>query len=456
MEENKSNNISRRKFLKLLGGAAATTAALGACNFTGSKNSEQKFKISDSSSGEMHYRTNHNTGDKVSLLGFGCMRWPLKKNADGDEVIDQEAVNEMVDYAIAHGINYFDTAPVYLKGESEKATGIALSRHPRDKYFVATKSSRTNTLESGIAMYRKSMEDLQVSYIDYYLLHSVGKSVEDFQNRFINNGLLKFFLKEREAGRIRNLGWSFHGIKEVFDYVLNYDVKWDFCMIQLNYQDWKYATGMNVNAEYLYNELEKRSVPTVIMEPLLGGKLSRLSFPAFQILKKIKPDDTPAQWAFRYAGSPKNVLTVLSGMVYLEHLEENVRTFSPFDPLNEYEYQALEKVTQILINEKTIQCTQCQYCMPCPYGVDIPSIFSHYNKCVAEGEILENMQDTNYRKARRAFLIGYDRAVSKLRQADHCINCSQCLPECPQRINIPQEMNRVDHYFEQLKIDGKL
>ncbi len=455
MEENNKKHINRRKFLKLLGGGAVGAAALNACDFNGSRNKEQLFDKMDVPVGKMTYRTNHNTGDKVSLLGYGCMRWPLRTNENGEEEIDQDAVNDLVDYAIAHGVNYFDTAPVYVRGWSEKATGIALSRHPRDKYFVATKSSRSNTLESGIAMYRKSMEDLRVDYLDYYLLHNVGRSIEDFENRFIKNGLLNFLLKEREAGRIRNLGWSFHGIAEGFDHVLNLGVKWDFCMIQLNYQDWKYAdTERNVNAEYLYGELVRKNVPAVIMEPLLGGRLSRLGSQSFNILKQIKPDESAASWAFRYAGTPENVLCVLSGMVYMEHLQENIRTYSPLIPLNEEEYKALENVTEILIDDKYIQCTECQYCMPCPYGIDIPSTFAHYNRCITDGNIAKDVRDENYRKARRAFLIGYDRSVPKLRQANHCINCNQCLPNCPQKLNIPEEMYKIDNYVEQLKING--
>lgn len=456
MKEKKRREINRRDFFKVLGGSAAATAALSACNFTGSKNDAQLFNKTDVPVGEMSFRVNPHSGDKVSLLGYGCMRWPLRINANGEEEVDQDTVNELVDYAIAHGVNYFDTAPVYVRGWSEKATGIALSRHPREKYFIATKSSRINTLESGKAMYRKSMEDLQVDYLDYYLLHNVGKSIEEFEERFIKNGLLDFLMKEREAGRIRNLGWSFHGIAEGFDHVLNLDVKWDFCQIQLNYQDWRHATGMNINAEYLYGELVKKNVPAVIMEPLLGGRLSRLSLPAFNILKQIRPDDSAASWAFRYAGTPENVLTVLSGMVYMEHLQENIRTYSPLEPLDETEYDALEKVTEILISDEYIQCTECQYCMPCPYGLDIPATFAHYNRCIAEGKIPKDAQDENYRKARRAFLIGYDRSVPKLRQANHCIDCDQCLSECPQRINIPEEMAKIDRFVEKLKIDGKL
>ena len=454
MKKKDKKEINRRKFLKIAGaGAVATTAALYGCK-QDNKASAEGDALGEVPTDKMTYRVNPNTGDRVSLLGYGCMRWPLRKNANGEDEVDQDMVNELVDYAIAHGVNYFDTAPVYVRGWSETATGIALKRHARDKFFVATKASNMRgsfTFEEGVAMYHKSMRDLQIDYIDYYLLHNVGSSIEVFEQRFIKNGLLNFLLKEREAGRIRNLGWSFHGIKEGFDHVLNLDVKWDFCQIQLNYQDWRHATGFNIDAEYLYAELVKKNVPAVIMEPLLGGRLARVPVQALSLMREVNPQDSAATWAFRYAGTPENVLNVLSGMVYMEHLQENIRTYSPLVPLNEKEYETLEKVTQILVNSDYIQCTECQYCMPCPYGLDIPGVFAHYNRCVSAGKILESSKDESYRKARREFLIGYDRSVPKLRQASHCIECDECKPKCPQRINIPMEMRRVDQYAEQLK-----
>ena len=455
--ENKNKNIDRRKFLKGLGaGTIGATAAMYGCKPDNKTTSGMKnVVIGDVPTDKMTYRTNQITGDKVSLLGYGCMRWPLRKKPDGTEEVDQDAVNELIDYAIAHGVNYFDTAPVYIRGWSEEATGIALSRHPRDKYFIATKSSRNNTLESGIAMYEKSLRDLRVDYIDYYLLHSVGggtDGIEQFKERFIYNGLLDFFIKERAAGRIRNLGWSFHGDVKVYDYLLAMDIQWDFVMIQLNYQDWQHADGIrNVNAEYLYNELVKHNVPTVVMEPLLGGRLARVNKEALTLMSEMHPEDSAAKWAFRYAGTPENILTVLSGMAYMEHLQENISTYSPLVPIVEKEYEVLEEVTKILIDSNYIQCTECQYCMPCPYGLDIPEIFGHYNRIVSAGKMLKSSNDEIYKEARRAFLVGYDRSVPKLRQANYCTNCDLCKPKCPQAIDITKEMLRVDSYAEQLK-----
>ena len=285
------------------------------------------------------------------------------------------------------------------------------------------------------------------------MLHSVGggEGIKTFHDRYIDNGVLDFLLKEREEGRIRNLGWSFHGSVEVFDYLLSLDVKWDFVQIQMNYVDWRHASGRNVNAEYLYGELAKREIPAVIMEPLLGGRLSKLNDHLVARLKQRRPENSVASWAFRFAGTYPNVLCVLSGMTYMEHLQDNLRTYSPLEPLNEEEKEFLEETAQLMLKFPTIPCNDCKYCMPCPYGLDIPAILVHYNKCVNEGNVPKSSQDENYRRARRAFLIGYDRSVPKLRQASHCTGCNQCNPHCPQSIDIPKELHRIDAYVEQLK-----
>ena len=284
MSKNK-NILDRRNFLKVLGGATAvTSAALVGCD---TKSTRGGTTLNRPKEGEMTYRINNSTGDKVSLLGYGCMRWPLLPTpaADGN-VIDQDAVNELVDHAIAHGINYFDTAPVYVQGWSETSTGIALKRHPRDKYFVATKLSnfdpKTWNRESSLEIYHNSFKKLQVDYIDYLLLHAIGGGgMATFNGRFIDNGMLDFLIEERKAGRIRNLGFSYHGDIEVFDHLLSRhdEIKWDFVMIQLNYVDWLHAKQVNpsnTNAEYLYGELDKRDISTIIMEPILGGRLAIL------------------------------------------------------------------------------------------------------------------------------------------------------------------------------------
>ncbi|MDO4160568.1 MAG: aldo/keto reductase [Prevotellaceae bacterium] len=465
MDKMNKNHINRRNFLKILGiSTASTTATLCGCR-PKTETSDGATTAANVPTGGMTLRTTPTTGDKVSLLGYGCMRWPTLPAPEGDgNVIDQDAVNLLIDYAIAHGINYFDTSPVYVQGWSEKSTGIALKRHPRNSFFIATKMSNMHdyTREASLAMYRQSMVDLQVDYFDYYLLHSVGggDGIPLLRARFFDNGILDFLLEERKAGRIRNLGFSYHGDITVFDYLLSLHdtIKWDFVQIQLNYLDWHHAKEINTrntNAEYLYGELEKRGIPATIMEPLLGGRLSDVPNHIVARLKQRRPNDSVASWAFRFAGSHPHVLSVLSGMVYMEHLQDNIRTFSPLQPLTEEEFDFLEKTADLMMQYPTIPCNDCKYCMPCPYGLDIPAILLHYNKCVNEGHLIEDGNDENYHKARRAFLIGYDRSVPKLRQASHCIGCNQCSPSCPQSIDIPKELHVIDEYVEQLKLgDG--
>lgn len=472
MNNENKHDINRREFLKRLGaGAAVTTAALAGC--TTDKNPATGNATTAATpipTDKMTCRTNPKSGEKVSLLGYGCMRWPDVNGGvgrDADAELDQETINKLVDYAIAHGVNYFDTSPAYCMGRSEHATGVALSRYPRDKYFIATKLSNfapeTWSREASIAMYRNSMKELRTDYIDYMLLHAVGMGedgMDEYRKRYIDNGILDFLVAEREAGRIRNLGFSYHGDVKVFDLLLSQHdkYKWDFVQIQLNYLDWRHAKEVNernTNAEYLYGELAKRNIPAVIMEPLLGGRLSKVHDHVVARLKQREPERSVASWAFRYAGTMPDVLTVLSGMTYMEHLQDNLRSFCPLVPLTDEEMNFLYETADLMVQYPTIPCNDCKYCMPCPYGLDIPGILTHYNKCVNEGNMPENSRSENYREARRAFLVGYDRSVPRLRQADHCIGCGRCVKHCPQSIDIPKEMQRIDRFVEDLK-QGRL
>ena len=456
-----SKNINRRTFLKLFGaGSAATALTLAGCKNKQAEIAVEEYKQQvEPPVGKMTYRINPFTKDKVSLLGYGMMRLPSKTQNSDD--YDQEMINRQVDYAIEHGLNYFDTSPVYCQGKSEYHTGIALSRHKRSEYFVATKLSNfhpdAQTREGSIAMYKNSMKQLQVDYIDYYLLHSIGGSMEEFNKRYVDNGIMDYLMAERKAGRIRNLGFSFHGKKEVFDEVLAMHDKyhWDFVQIELNYLDWNFANEINdrnVDASYLYAELQKKGIPAVIMEPLLGGRLANLPQYLVNELKQRAPEKSVASWAFRYAGTPEGVLTVLSGMTYMEHLKDNLLTFSPLTPMTPQEQQYLhEEIARKIFGLENIPCNDCKYCMPCPYGIDIPAIFIHYNKCKNEGTLPNNSGDENYRKLRRQYLIGLDRVVPRERQADHCIQCGQCEPHCPQSIRIPRELQKINEFIERLK-----
>lgn len=462
-------DISRRDFLKILGVGAATAAT---ASLTSCKNAEnQQDSPVEIQKNAMTYRTNPKTGDKISLLGYGMMRLPIveseaPKGTSGRESqapIDQEMVNKLVDYAIEYGVNYFDTSPAYCQGRSEKSTGIALARHDRSKFFIATKLSNfspsTWSRKASIEMFQNSLKELQVDYIDYLLLHAVGMGedgMDALRKRYLDNGILDYLLEQREKGIIKNLGFSYHGDVKVFDYLLeNHDkYKWDFVQIEMNYLDWHFADEINdrnTDAVYLYGELEKRNIPAVIMEPLLGGRLSNVPDNIVKMMKEREPQKSVASWAFRFCGSFPNVLTSLSGMTYMEHLQDNLANHCPMKPLTQEELDFLQEVAKKIYDLKTIPCNECQYCMPCPYGLDIPAIFSHYNKCIKEGNLAKSHDESDFKKMRKAYLVGYDRSVPKLRQADHCVHCGECVSHCPQRINIPEQMQRVDEYVEKLK-----
>jgi len=457
-----NKDISRRSFLKLLGGGAlATTAVLTGCKPKAETKAVSEYtKQVEPPVDKMTYRINPKAKEKVSLLGYGMMRLPSK--TENQDEYDQDMINKQVDYAIEHGLNYFDTSPAYCKGLSEHCTGIALHRHKRSDYLVATKLSNfnpaTQTREESIKMYKNSLKELQVDYIDYYLLHSIGGGgMEAFNARYMNNKMLDYLVEERKAGRIRNLGFSYHGDITVFDTLLSWHDKyhWDFVQIELNYLDWDYANEINdrnTDARYLYNELQKRGIPSVIMEPLLGGRLANLPQYLAKELKQRDPEKSVASWAFRYAGTPEGVLTVLSGMTYMEHLKDNLLSYCPLKPLTEQEQEYLHKeIAEKIVGLENIPCNDCKYCMPCPYGIDIPGIFVHYNKCKNEGTLPRDRGDENYMKLRRQYLIGLDRSVPKLRQADHCIGCGQCEPHCPQNIRIPRELHKISDYVEALR-----
>ena len=463
--------MNRRDFIKHTTAAiAGTSLLLSACRRGKSPVSHRELA---DNAGQMTMRRNPNTGDVVSLLGYGMMRLPVVGQGSARETsnapIDQELVNEQVDYALAHGVNYFDTSPVYCQGRSEEATGIALARHPRNTYFIATKLSNFSQeawpRHESIAMFERSLKYLRTDYVDYLLLHSIGggsrgkDALETFNGRYMDNGILDWLVEQKQKGRIRNLGFSYHGDISIFDMLLRWHDEgkyhWDFVQIQLNYLDWHYAkrnNPRNTDASYLYAELQKRGIPAVIMEPLLGGRLAKQPAHILREMKRMDIDATPAEWAFRYAGTPEGVLTVLSGMTYTEHLQENCRTYSPLRPITPEEDAMLMRLADAICSLNAVPCTACNYCMPCPYGINIPAVFSYYNTCLAEGLIPSgSTSDSAFRKARKRWLTGYDREVERMRQADHCIGCDHCLPHCPQRINIPGEMQRIDDFVEQLK-----
>ncbi|MCF0178329.1 MAG: 4Fe-4S dicluster domain-containing protein, partial [Bacteroidales bacterium] len=277
-----------------------------------------------------------------------------------------------------------------------------------------------------------------------------------FKTRFLDNGLIDYFLHERELGHIRQLGFSFHGNQAGFDEMMELHDKyhWDFVQIQMNYVDWNHASTGACNASYMYEELTKRNIPVVIMEPLLGGSLSSVPDAVAAEMKSREPSKSVASWAFRFVGSKPNVLVALSGMTYMEHLKDNLDTYLHFKPLTESDFNFLEDMAGLIRSYPLVSCTGCQYCMPCPFGIDIPTIFRHYNSQVNSAQMVESVEQADYKKLKRLYLTSYDKALDSVRQADHCIGCNTCLPKCPQHIRIPSELSRIDAYVEKLKRDN--
>ncbi len=399
-------------------------------------------------------------GEKVGLLGYGCMRLPTvdggHANPWGENAsktaIDQEMVNAHIDYALEHGVNYFDTSPAYCRGESETVLGKALKRHGRDKYYIATKLSNFAPSQYSAAackeMFEKSLKYLQTDYIDFYLLHSVGNGgFETFKKRYLDNDIIPWLYEQKAKGRIRNLGWSYHGDPKTVEWLLEKhdagEMPWDFVQIQMNYVDWKHAQEVNkrnVNAEYLYQELDRRGIPIVIMEPLLGGRLAKHNEAIASELTPLDAQATPASWALRFCGSHPRVLTILSGMTFKEHLVENIATLSPLKELTPKEFVALERAAQAYLGFGAIPCNYCNYCMPCPYGLDIPGLLTFMNHIRVD-------KLTDPKQIRKEYVKAFP---DPRRRADRCIGCGRCTGHCPQSIDIPKAMDGIAQFLEDL------
>ena len=403
-------------------------------------------------------------GKRVSLLGYGAMRLPT---ADGGHAnnfvkegytasaIDQALLNRQVKTLLDGGVTYFDTSPAYCRGESEAALGTALkaSGYARKDYIIATKLSNFAPQQYPLAeckkMFENSLKYLRTDYIDNYLLHSVGNGsgFETFSKRYVENGAADWCAELRAQGRIKNLGFSYHGAKEALDWCLERHDKyrWDFVQIQMNYVDWRHAkevNARNLDAKYLYETLAKMDIPVVIMEPLLGGRLARYNYALAQELTPLDPEATLAKWALRFCGTFPKVMTVLSGMTRTEHIEENLATFSPLKPCSDAELAALERAAQAYLRLETIPCNSCNYCMPCPYGLDIVALLQFRN-AILSAKTMPSAKEV---------LRAYAKAVpEELRRADHCTGCGRCSPHCPQSIDIPREIAAIDEWIDSLK-----
>ena len=365
-------------------------------------------------------------GEEISRLGFGGMRFP--KN--GEEV-DVDAAVSLLRKAYDMGINYFDTAVVYHKGESEKIFGKAFEIYDRSTYYLADKMSIW-VCEDEQAMkdlFERQLKTLKTDYIDFYLVHSLNrnhyKKVKDFH-------CVEFLQEMKRQGKIKHLGFSFHDTYPVFTQILD-DYDWDFVQIQLNYLDWQ-----NQGAEQLYRELEKRHLPCMVMEPVRGGYLATLDEERAKPFLEMEPNRSIASWAIRWVSSLPQVAVVLSGMNTIEQLEDNVSLLTNFEPMNEKELEAVGKVVEAIRKVNDVPCTGCRYCMDCPMGVDIPEIFAIYSRY----RIFDKV---------KSFVGDYKETVEHGNGAEHCVRCGQCMSHCPQSIQIPDKLAMI----HQLYLDKK-
>lgn len=457
-----SKKITRREAIKDMlyvgvGIASAGTILQSCASRSGSRMAAASFTPMPDAPEGSKVDTRHwdSLGCDLSLLGLGCMRLPSIPNPNGrGSRLDQQAVNDMIDYAIAHGVNYFDTAPAY--GESEVVTGNALSRHPRESYMLATKMSNfafgpgnSPTLDAAKAMFERSLKNLQVDYVDFLLCHAVS-SLSELESRFLNNGVLDYLKEEKAAGRIKHLGFSFHGNNAALPQILDKN-DWDFVQIQLNYVDWKEIEGDSgptesekAASETLYNILVDRGIPVLVMEPVKGGALADVSDALRARMLDRHPNLSPAGNALTFVGSLPGVMVTLSGMSNLDQLKENVSLFTDFKPFDKADMDYMLNLGDLYKSNFHVPCTACAYCMPCPNGVNIPGNFKVFNTASDNLSIPdpEHQDKKEFKAKRKAFLKSYD-ALEKGMRADACIDCNACLPKCPQHIRIPDQLHMI-------------
>ena len=366
---------------------------------------------------------------KLSLLGFGTMRLPLIPGGSGAD-IDQAQVDKMVDYAIANGVNYFDTAYPYHESQSEIAIGNSLARYPRDKFYLATKFPGHQISESynPAEIFEEQLKKCKVDYFDFYLLHNINEnSIGTYMDP--KWGILDYFVEQKKLGRIKHLGFSTHGDTDCIKTFLDYcDGKMEFCQIQLNYLDWTLQ-----NAKAKYELLTERGIPVWVMEPGRGGKLASLGEDE-ATLKAMRPDESIPAWAFHWLQRLPNVKMILSGMSNFEQMVDNVKTFGELNALSDEESNLVLSIAEKLKN--AIPSTGCRYCCKgCPMELNIPLLISLYN-------------DHNFAPSInigiRLDSLGEDK------QAKNCIGCGQCSQICPQGIDVPKYMSEMAEVFDKL------
>lgn len=413
--------MNRREFLK----SALTLAALAPVTRLAAKAGADGDKASDLTSGaQVTRRRWKDSALTLPLLGFGCMRLPCI--TPDNPAIDYPTVKKMIDRAMLAGCNYFDTAYMYHGGESEKCLGELLKSYSRDAYYLADKmpvgfAKKESDVER---IFKEQLARCKTDYFDFYMLHALDKANWELAKKF---HACEFLQKMKKEGKIRKLGFSFHDTPETLQTIVDAQ-EWDFAQIQLNYLDWELYRSREQ-----YEILTKASIPVIIMEPLRGGALASLSPEAAEILRKADPDSSNAAWAFRYAASLPNVLCVLSGMSLPEHMEDNIKTFSPLKPLTDNERKTLDTALKAYRKRLAVPCTACRYCMPCPVGVEIPKIFGIYNQYKISGN--KWLFKNNYK------------AIPEDSRASECVNCKRCVKHCPQKIDIPEELKKIAKEF---------
>lgn len=359
---------------------------------------------------------------KLSALGFGAMRLPV---IDGDDArIDEAAAGEMVDYAIEHGINYFDTAWGYHAGNSEIVIGKALSKYPRESFYLATKFPGYDlaNMPKVKEIFAKQLEKCGVDYFDFYLFHNVCEMNIDayLDGKY---GIYEYLMEEKKNGRIKHLGFSAHGSYEVMKRFLEaYGKDMEFCQIQLNYLDWTFQ-----DAKAKVDLINSYHIPVWVMEPLRGGRLAALSEENEKRLKALRPDEEIPAWAFRFLQAIPDVKMILSGMSDLGQMKKNVATFAEDKPLNQEEMDALLFVADSMLDGR-LPCTACRYCVShCPKGLDIPTLLGLYNE---------------HRFTGGGFIAPMAlMAVPEEKQPASCIGCRSCEQVCPQQIKISEAMS---------------
>ena len=359
---------------------------------------------------------------KLSGLGMGAMRLPV---IDGDDSrIDETKTQAMVDYAMEQGVNYYDTAWGYHDGHSETVMGKALSRYPRESYYLATKfpGYDLSNMDKVEEIFEKQLEKCGVEYFDFYLFHNVCEmNIDAYLDE--KYGIHEYLMKQKKAGRIRHLGFSAHGNLDVMKRFLDaYGRDMEFCQIQLNYLDWTFQ-GAKEKVELL----KEWNIPVWVMEPLRGGKLAKLADEDEKTLKALRPEENIPAWAFRFLQSVPGVTMVLSGMSNLQQMQDNIHTFAEDKPLTEKEMDTLLQIADGMVKKIVLPCTACHYCTShCPQGLPIPDILALYNEhCFTEGGFIAPMALAAY-------------PPEKLPSA--CIGCRSCEAVCPQQIKISEAM----------------